>query len=186
MRGEARFWRAFLDRVRGALDGQAVSDSAFGRIAAHFRDPVSWALYDDVTPALDRLAGGGYLLGVVSNWDSHLPRLLEGLGLLSRFQTVTVSAIEETGKPGAEIFRRTCARLDVAPGEALHVGDSMREDVEGARAAGLFSLLLDRNDRHPMVEPRIESLAEVPEMLMGARADGGPGTGDRGPFGQEP
>jgi putative hydrolase of the HAD superfamily len=102
---------------------------------------------------------------VVSNWDSYLPALLEGLGLARRFQAVAVSAIEETGKPDAEIFHRACARLSVGASEALHVGDSVREDYEGARAAGLTALLLDRQDRHRDIEQRIASLAELPRWL---------------------
>jgi putative hydrolase of the HAD superfamily len=162
VRGEPEFWRAFLKRVRGFLDGGDVSVEAFERLASHFRDPGSWAIFDDVLPTLDALAGRELLFAVVSNWDSHLPALLEGLGLAWRFRAVSVSAIEETGKPEPEIFLRTCARLGVAPAESLHVGDSLVEDYNGARGAGLHALLLDREDRHPHVEDRIRSLRELP------------------------
>ncbi len=50
-----------------------MSAEAFARLARHFRDPASWAVYDDVAPTLDRLDAGGLRLAVVSNWDSHLP-----------------------------------------------------------------------------------------------------------------
>ncbi len=162
VRGEPDFWRSFLKRVRGFLDGGDVSVEAFERLVSHFRDPASWAVYDDVLPAIDALAGREILLAVVSNWDSHLPALLEGLGLARRFRAVSVSAIEETGKPEPEIFLRTCARLSVAPAETLHVGDSMTDDYEGARGAGLQALLLDREDRHSHVQDRIRSLREIP------------------------
>jgi hypothetical protein len=69
----------FLGRIRGRLDGGPVSAEAFERLARHFRDPTSWALFDDVLPTLDRLSAGGLRLAVVSNWDSHLPRLLSDL-----------------------------------------------------------------------------------------------------------
>jgi len=104
-------------------------------------------------------------MGIVSNWDSHLPVLLERLGLASRFDAVLVSAIEETGKPEPQIFQRACRRLSVEPGEALHVGDSPREDYEAARAAGLQALLLDRSGRHVGAADRIETLAEVAARL---------------------
>jgi putative hydrolase of the HAD superfamily len=167
VQGEPAFWRAFLDRVRGRLDGECVSAECFGRLARHFRDPSSWSLYPDVPGALDALAQRGLALGVVSNWDSHLPALLTALGLAPRFRTVAVSAIEETGKPEPEIFRRACARLDLTPAECLHVGDSRREDFEAARAAGLFGLLLDREGRHGDVpsEDRIRSLEEIADRL---------------------
>jgi len=165
VRGEPAFWRDFLGRVRRLLDGGPLSDEAFGRLAQHFRDPAVWAVYPDVLPTLDALAARGMPLAVVSNWDSYLPRLLELRGLSRYFQTVSVSALEETGKPGAEIFRRTCARMAVDAADALHVGDSLRDDYEGARAAGLHALLLDRKNQHGDVAERIASLAELPERV---------------------
>ena len=123
-------------------------------------------MYPDVLPTLERLSESGVALAVVSNWDSFLPRLLELRGLAPFFRTVSVSAIEGTGKPDAEIFRRTCERLAVEPGDALHVGDSLREDFDGARGAGLSALLLDRTDQHPGMADRIRSLSEIPEVLI--------------------
>jgi putative hydrolase of the HAD superfamily len=164
VRGEAEFWRAFLTRVRGLLDGGVVSPEEFETLALHFRRREAWRVYPDVFPILERLTAEGVALAVVSNWDSFLPRLLDGHGLTRFFRTVSVSAIEGTGKPEAEIFRRTCARLAVAPGAVLHVGDSPRDDYEGARGAGLRAVLLDRDDRHPHVAERIRSLAEIAEI----------------------
>ncbi|MEP6995861.1 MAG: HAD-IA family hydrolase [Acidobacteriota bacterium] len=163
--GEPAFWRDFLGRVRRRLDGGALSDDAFARVAEHFRHPEAWAVYPDVIPTLEVLAARGMALAVVSNWDSHLPRLLSLRGLARFFRTVSVSAIEETGKPDAEIFRRTCARMAVEAPEALHIGDSLRDDFDGARAAGLEAVLLDREDRHPEAEPRVRSLTELPRVL---------------------
>jgi len=168
VRGEREFWRGFLNRVRRHLDGGVVSPEVFSRLAAHFRDPGSWAVFEDVRGTLSELESRGVLLAVVSNWDSHLPALLEALGLARSFQAVTVSAIEGTGKPEPEIFRRTCARLRLSPAEVLHVGDSLAEDYEGARAAGLSALLLDREGRHAGCPDRLETLALLPGILRGA------------------
>ena len=155
--------------MRSLLDGGTLTDEAFETLSAHFRRPDSWAVFDDVFPALDELAALGLPLAVVSNWDSFLPRLLEMKGLSSRFAAVSVSAIEETGKPEPEIFLRTCRRLGIAPAEALHVGDSPVEDYEGARTAGLSALLLDRKDQHGGRPERIRSLAEIPGRLARPR-----------------
>jgi putative hydrolase of the HAD superfamily len=168
--GEPAFWRGFLNRVRSFLDGGTVTQEAFHRLATHFRDPASWAIYEDVLPTLDALGHRGLSLAVVSNWDSHLPALLQKLGLATRFQVLAVSAIEQTGKPEPEIFLRTCARLSVSPGEALHVGDSLREDYEGAQAAGLRALLLDREDRHPGLASRIRTLTDIPAWIVGSES----------------
>ena len=169
VRGEAEFWQAFLSRVRSLLDGGVLSAATFDRLARHFRSADAWAIYDDVVPTLEELARRGLRLAVVSNWDSHLPTLLASLRLDRFFAVVLVSAIEEVGKPDPEIFRRACRRLGVAPAEALHVGDSVSEDYEGARSAGLGALLLDRRNAFPEVADRIVSLAQIPERLEGRR-----------------
>jgi putative hydrolase of the HAD superfamily len=152
--------------VRALLDGGELSRAAFDRMAGHFRSPSAWAVYDDVVPALDALSRTGTKLAVVSNWDSYLPRLLDALDLTRYFPVVAVSALERTSKPDPEIFRRTCRRLDVLPKEALHVGDSVSEDLAGARSAGLAALLLDRADAHPEIADRIRSLAEIPSRVV--------------------
>ena len=165
VRGEPGFWKTFLDRVRSLLDGGAVSPAAFSRLAEHFRSPEAWNIYDDVVSTLEELSRRDFKLAVVSNWDSHLPKLLATLGLDRFFRIVAVSGIEEVGKPDPEIFRRACQRLQVSATESLHVGDSVTEDYDGARAAGLSAVLLDRQDRHPDVLERIRSLGELPERL---------------------
>lgn len=165
VRGEPDFWLAFLNRVRSFLDGGTVSPAAFTRLAIHFRSPAAWSVYDDVFGTLEVLARRDLALAIVSNWDSYLPKLLAALDLERFFPVLAVSSIEETGKPDAEIFHRACRRLGVEPAEAVHVGDSVAEDLEGARGAGLHALLLDRLDRHPEVADRITTLAELPDRL---------------------
>jgi len=165
VRGEAEFWRTFLTRVRSLLDGGNLSAAAFERLARHFRSADAWAIYDDVVPTLEELARRGLRLAVVSNWDSHLPKLLAALRLDRFFPVIAVSAIEEIGKPDPEIFHRACRRLEVEPAEALHVGDSVSEDFEGARSAGLGALLLDRRNACPEIADRILSLAQIPGRL---------------------
>lgn len=160
-RGEAAFWAAFLNRVRSMLDGGVLSEAAFERLAQHFRSASAWAVYDDVFPTLEELSRRDAKLAVVSNWDSYLPKLLAALGLDRFFPVLLVSALEGTSKPDPEIFRRACRRLDVAPAEALHVGDSVAEDLAGARSAGLSALLLDRAGAHPEIADRIRGLDEV-------------------------
>ena len=171
-RGEMGFWAAFLNRVRSLIDGGVLSPAGFERLARHFRSASAWAVYDDVVPALEELSSRGAKLAVVSNWDSHLPKLLDAVGLDRFFPVVLVSALEGTSKPDPEIFFRACRRLDVRPPEALHVGDSVTEDLAGARGAGLSALLLDRADAHPEIADRIASLAEIPSRVGMAAARG--------------
>jgi putative hydrolase of the HAD superfamily len=172
VRGERDFWHRFLNRVRATLDGGTVSGEVFARLAAHFRDAASWAIYEDVWPTLNALDDRGLPLAVVSNWDSNLPALLGDLGLSRRFREISVSAIEQTGKPHPEIFHRTCERLGVAPSQALHVGDSLSEDYEGAREAGLAALWLDRQESQAAMPDRICTLAQIVPWIDGHRRAG--------------
>ena len=68
-------------------------------------------------------------------------------------------------KPHPSIFESALDLLGVGPTEAVMVGDSIEDDIEGARALGMRAVLLDRDGRHPEVEDRIESLAALPAAL---------------------
>lgn len=163
--GERGFWALFVERTRHHFDGGRLSPECFERLVAHFLRPGSWSLYPDVVPALDVLAERGIPLAVVSNWDSSLGPLLEAHALARRFSAILVSAVEKSGKPRPEIFRRAAARLGLSPAEILHVGDSLEEDYEAARSAGFAAVLLDRDGRHPEIAERIASLAEIPGRI---------------------
>ena len=67
--------------MRRRLDGGSVSEEAFARLATHFRSPESWRIYDDVVTTLEDLRRRYLKLAIVSNWDSHLPKLLAALDL---------------------------------------------------------------------------------------------------------
>ncbi|HET7453802.1 MAG TPA: HAD-IA family hydrolase [Thermoanaerobaculia bacterium] len=167
--GERGFWALFVERARHHFDGGRLSPESFDRLVGHFLEPGSWTLYPDVLPVLDLLAERGTPLAVVSNWDSSLGPLLDAHALTSRFSAVLVSAVEKSGKPHPEIFHRACRRLGLSPADVLHVGDSLEEDYEAARNAGLAAVLLDRGGRHPDVPERIASLSELPARLSAAR-----------------
>ena len=93
---------------------------------------------------LAALRGLGLGLAVVSNFDSRLPPLLDALGLAPFFDVVACSGAVGTAKPDGAIFAHALAVLGVEAHEALHVGDSRVNDYDGARAAGIEALLVDR------------------------------------------
>lgn len=122
-------------------------------------------LYDDVLPTLDALDDMGAVLAVVSNWDCALPQHLAALGVADRFAAIVASAPAGCRKPDPAIFAVALAALDVAPADAVHVGDRRVEDLEGARAAGVGALLLDRADGAAPGPDVITSLAEIPRRV---------------------
>jgi putative hydrolase of the HAD superfamily len=119
-------------------------DEFFEEVFEVFEDPRSWVLYPETERVLRRLRDQGFELGIVSNFDSRLFTILRGLGIESFFDSVTISSLAHAAKPAQEIFKVALEKHAVDPEEAVHIGDSLRDDVEGAQKAGLTGILLDR------------------------------------------
>ncbi len=120
---------------------------------------VQWAqnhhfeLYEDVTPTLDALARRGLALGVISNSHRSLDAFKAHFQL-GRHISAAVSSFEHGYmKPHRSIFERALQKARVSPAEALMVGDSLRADVEGARAVGMRAVLIRRSGEQPAVVP---------------------------------
>lgn len=114
----------------------------------------------DAGPALAGLRELGLTLVCVSNWDISLAEVLERCGLRGAFDGVVSSAAAGARKPDPAIFAVALELAGCLPAEALHVGDTPTEDAAGAAAAGIPSLLLDRDG-----EGEIASLAEIQQHL---------------------
>lgn len=110
-----------------------------------FGEPSRWRAYEDVAPAFERLKNAGIRVGIVSNWDTRLEGILDGLGLSRWVDTLVSSAVVGLHKPDPRIFELACDRLGVPPARCAHVGDHYYADVLGARAAGLLPVLIDRH-----------------------------------------
>jgi putative hydrolase of the HAD superfamily len=135
-------------------------------VIAAYNQTDNWRPFPDVAPSLDALRRPGRTVGVVSDWSTHLPTLLDALDLRRRLDFVLVSALAGTAKPSARLYHQALDTAGVAPHEALMVGDSYAADVLGARAAGMDAVLLDRQGSHPPVDvPVIRSLAELAELI---------------------
>jgi len=122
-------------------------DEFFEQVFHVFEDPHSWVLFPETLAVLTRLRKEGFELGVVSNFDSRLFPVMRGLGLDGYFDTVTISSMAQAAKPAPKIFELALEKHVADPDEAMHVGDSVRDDMEGAKKAGLTGVLLDRTGR---------------------------------------
>lgn len=163
--GARGWWRRFLDRFCEYQGAAPASPFAATELFDRFARAAAWEVYPDVVPALEALAGRGLRLAVVSNWDPRLPRLLEELRLARHFDAVVHSAAVGVEKPHPEIFRRALAALELPAERVLHVGDSRRHDLEGARAVGMRALLLDRDGGGG----DLPSLSELPPRVREVR-----------------
>jgi putative hydrolase of the HAD superfamily len=121
---------------------------------------LKFSAYPDAQPAIATARADGILVAVVSNWDVSLHGVLERLGFA--VDGVITSAEVGARKPAPAIFKRALALLDVAPAEAVHVGDSLQEDVAGALAAGIEPVLLARDGRAG--PPGVRTIATLAEL----------------------
>jgi putative hydrolase of the HAD superfamily len=159
------FWHevyAIFFEHLGIADANGLIDVVY----REFTDLANYALFDDVLPALEKLHAAGLRLGVISNFEEWLERLLERLGVRPYFDVRVISGIEGLEKPDPAIFRLATKRAGVEPERSVYVGDNPEFDVEPAMAVGMFPVLIDRRGRFPDATGRkIRSLDELPEVV---------------------
>ena len=160
-----RFWHevyAIFLRELEIPDGDGVIDVVY----REFTDTGNYRLFDDVPPALERLQRAGLILGVISNFEAWLDRLLGELGVRTTFAVRVISGIEGIEKPDPRIFELAMERAGVGPERSVYVGDNPEFDVDPALAVGMMPILIDRRDRFPDAPGlRITSMADLPELL---------------------
>lgn len=158
------FWthlyRRFLEEL-GLRD-----DNLVGELYRVFSASASYKLFDDVVPALHELAAHGYRLGLISNFEEWLQRLLVELEIHEHFDATVISGVEGVEKPDPAIYEIAVDRAGIDPSEGVHVGDSPKLDAEPALSVGLHAVLLDRFDAYPGAGlATIRSLEELPRMI---------------------
>jgi putative hydrolase of the HAD superfamily len=136
--------RRCAEAMGGALPRKARAGLDSDALVSVLLQTLEFSVFDDVLPALAALRARGLRLVVVSNWDVSLVDVLERVGLAPWFDGVVTSAQVGARKPAPAIFERALHLAGVAPDRAVHVGDSLLEDVEGARSAGIAAILLRR------------------------------------------
>jgi putative hydrolase of the HAD superfamily len=119
-------------------------------------DAIRFGPYPDAVPALSDLRGRGLRLVCVSNWDISLGEVLERCGLMDHLDGAVSSAEAAAPKPDPAVLLAGCELAGCETSEALMIGDTPEEDTAAARAAGMRSLLVDRDGGGD-----IASLAEV-------------------------
>jgi len=157
-------WFAFSERIVLGMGG--TSPAAYTcavEITRAWERHDNFELYDDTIPVLTALRAAGLKIGLVSNSarDVHEFAVHHGLEI-----DAGISSFHHgRTKPHASIFRAVLDLLGVGPADAAMVGDQVEDDLEGARAIGMRAILLDRSGIHPEIEPRLESLFELPAAL---------------------
>ena len=157
-------WFRFTERIVRGMGGDAESAYACAvEITRAWERHENFELYEDTLPVLDELRGYGLKIGLVSNSARDVHAFARHHAL--EIDAGISSFHHGKTKPHASIFRAVLDLLGVQPGEAAMVGDTVEDDVEGARAVGMRAVLVDRLGRNPGFEPRIEDLYGLPAAL---------------------
>jgi putative hydrolase of the HAD superfamily len=160
-----RFWKDVYGRMLWSLSVPA-GDGLPDRLYRTFTDPASYALFEDVVPALDALAAAEVGTGIVSNFEAWLEDLLDRLAIRDRFPVRAISGIEGVEKPDPRLFELALTRAGVAAGDAAYVGDNPEFDVHPAREIGMTPVLIDRRGRFPDEDvPTIADLRDLAAVL---------------------
>ncbi len=171
---ERAWWRqvvrqTFAEVGSLAAFGEERFEAFFARLFEYFATSDPWELYPETLPVLAALQQEGIRLGVISNFDSRLPRVLQALQLEGYFSSLTLSTQVGYAKPDPRIFQAALAAQGIPPEAAWHIGDSRREDYQGAKAAGLGALWLDREGKDSSCRERIADLWGSLSMLNGSK-----------------
>ena len=157
-----------VERLFRRLNVQgANADAATHALAIwHVLGPSSLVLYPEVPRVLRALRAAGIATAVVSNWQCGLSHFCTELGIGGMLDAVIASAEVGSAKPEPAIFEEACRRLEVTANRTLHVGDTVLDDLEGARRAGLQAVLVQRGPSvDPTIGPWVSDLDGILERL---------------------
>src|SRR3954454_21387157 len=160
---DEQIWILFTQRIIEGMGGVGDTHAAAVEMEGAWVHAHHFDLYGDVLPTLDALRAHGLKIGLLSNSARDLDEFVEHHGLV--VDAVLTSRSHGKTKPHETIFMRMLELLGVTAGEAAMVGDTIEDDIEGARAVGMAAVLVDRDGRHPDVANRIDDLRALPVVL---------------------
>jgi putative hydrolase of the HAD superfamily len=163
---ERGWWKNLLTRIFQPYGPFHRFEDYFTELFTHFSKAESWALYPETQETLATLKQRGLILQVISNFDSRVMGILEGLGVASWFDSVVLSSQVGYAKPAPEIFHSALRLHHLKAREAMYVGDSLINDALAASQAGLRAVWLNRSGgATPQSVPEVHSLKEILSLI---------------------
>lgn len=160
------YYKEMLNHLAQISDGELLSIAR--QLRRMDKTEGLWnAMMPGTKQVLRALKKQGYVLGVISNSDGRVGRLLDENKLTPFFEIIVDSAKLGIEKPDPRIFHHACSALQIQPRHAIYVGDFYSIDVLGAKSAGLNPILLQPRPyySHPRCKT-IRALAEIPSILQ--------------------
>jgi HAD superfamily hydrolase (TIGR01549 family) len=157
-------WHRFTEDIFTGMGGpDEIAAECATEIERGWEVSENFELYEDALPVLEELRKAGLSIGLVSNGIRDLTEFVAHHRL--DVDAIVDSRSHGRVKPHPTIFEAALELLGAGAADTVMVGDSLEEDIEGARALGMRAILVDREERHPEVEDRLTDLLALPAAL---------------------
>ncbi len=157
-------WIAFTEQIVRGMGGDAEGARACAvDMVREWERHENFTLYEDALPTLDSIRRHGLLIGLVTNGQRDLEEFVAHHGL--EVDAMVGSRAHGKIKPHPSIFDAALRALGATAEETAMVGDSLEDDIEGARALGMRAVLVDRDGVQPDEPDRIDTLLALPAAL---------------------
>ncbi len=160
---DQEIWILFTEQIIRGMGGTGETYAAAAEMTANWEHAHHFELYADAREALAAVRRNGLKVGLLSNTERDLALFVAHHDL--DVDAVLTSRLHGKTKPHQSIFRRMLDLLGVSAAEAVMVGDTVFDDVEGARAVGMRALLVDRDGAYPDARDRLDDLRALPQVL---------------------
>ena len=119
-------------------------DNYFHEVYEHFARSDAWRAFPETELVLADLKRRGMKMGLLSNWDARLRKVLQGFAWAEHLDLVVISEELGTEKPDPRIFREAEKRGGFSFRECALIGDDPISDRKGAESAGWQWALVNR------------------------------------------
>jgi putative hydrolase of the HAD superfamily len=127
----------------------------------YFATEQPWYVYPDVVSSLKKWQQQNIQLGIISNFDTRLERVLKVLDLEQFFDSITISSLAGAAKPNSQIFQIALDKHHATADQAWHIGDSFVEDYQGAQRLGIKAFWLNRKELSALDANQLPNLESV-------------------------
>jgi putative hydrolase of the HAD superfamily len=157
---EVQRWQAI---VAESLSDLPNAERAFYYLFSYFARSSSWRWLTEAEPVLNELFSRGFELGMASNFDGRLRDVLAPFPAMKLLSNLVISSEVGWRKPAPAFFASVCRSVGLSPEQVLYVGDDLVNDYQGARDAGLQSVLFAPGKVAPIGSDCIQSLGQLLE-----------------------
>ncbi len=161
---DEEIWVRFTEDIVRGMGGEGPRAREVARaITDGWLHSANFELYEDVLPVLASIRERGVAIGLVSNTSRDLAEFVRHFSL--GVDAWISSGVHGKVKPSPTIFLAVLDLLGVEAAAAVMVGDSLLDDIEGARALGMRAYLIDREGRFPERDDALPTLLALPALL---------------------